>query len=263
MSELVAVVKLGGSTVAVLPEQWWDDFAVLARQRQVIVVHGWSRPLLHWQAERGIRAEFRTNQNGHRSRVTDQSVIADIRHVAAEQRELMSRALTSRGVLVRGIVAAEAGLITAEVRRQRWWFNGELVAADNLVGQVRSTDSAAVAAVLADGAALLATPLAASPDHPYVNIDADHAAAALAGAAGARDLVMVTDVPGVLIDGSVVPVLHGSPAAGERAQITGGMSKKVRAATAALSAGVKRVVIGSGYVSDLLAGRAGTRVAAT
>jgi acetylglutamate/LysW-gamma-L-alpha-aminoadipate kinase len=263
MGESVAVVKLGGSVVADLSPSSWDDFAALAVEHRVIVVHGWSRPLLRWQAARGVVAEFRTSQTGYRSRLTDEAVIADILHVCLELREKMCSELTARGVHVHSFVAADTGLISADVRPQRWWIDGKLCASDNLVGQVREISPAGIAGLLTDTAAMpLLTPLARGCDHPYVNVDADHAAAAIAAAAQASLLVMLTDVPGVRIDDSVVRVLRTGDLADVRSQINGGMAKKVRAAERAIAAGVPTAVIGDGALSELMAGRSGTRVVA-
>lgn len=73
-------------------------------------------------------------------------------------------------------------------------------------------------------------------DHGPTNVNADHVALALAAALQAKELIFVSNVPGVLLDDAVVPYL--SPLAIEQAiaagTITGGMIPKVRSAVAAL-----------------------------
>src|SRR5207249_943096 len=72
------------------------------------------------------------------------------------------------------------------------------------------------------------------------NVNADEAAAAVAGALHAAELLFVSDVPGVRVDGAVRPAV----AAGEIETLielgaaTDGMAAKLRAAAAAFVAGI-------------------------
>jgi len=96
-----------------------------------------------------------------------------------------------------------------------------------------------------------------------LNLNADDAAAAVAGALPAGDLVLLSDTPGLLLEGKVVPTLDESELAGvlmNQTAVTGGMRPKLRAAQRALAAGVSRVIIaawqGPGTLAALLAGTA-------
>jgi acetylglutamate kinase len=95
-----------------------------------------------------------------------------------------------------------------------------------------------------------------------LNINADYAAAAIAGALGARELLLVSDVGGVLIDGAVQPTLDSAEAAAlvARGIAVDGMATKLRAATRALSSGARAVRIGD--LRMLTEPAAGTRVLA-
>jgi acetylglutamate/LysW-gamma-L-alpha-aminoadipate kinase len=259
---VTTVVKLGGSVVCQLGPNWWDDAAAVAGKGGVVLVHGWSTPLREYQEQRGTVPVFLTNQHGHRGRLTDDAVIKDIREVAGQVRTLAERRLAERGVAVHGVDGADSGLLDAEVRAQRWWVDGELRPLDNLVGPIRRVDAEALGRLLGASDALVVTPLARSDSRPYVNTDADRAAIALAVTARARDLVLVTDVAGVLVDGAPLTRLRHTDLSTVVAQVRGGMRKKVRAAARAVDAGVERVVIGSAPISELLAGHAGTQVVA-
>ena len=108
------------------------------------------------------------------------------------------------------------------------------------------------------------SPPAFGTDGP-LNVDADRLAAAVSAAMGAEELVLLSDVAGVLADpadsGSVLSRI-AVPADGVPAGSTGGMGAKLTAARTALTAGV-RVRIGSGLaqapLSRALAGQ-GTEV---
>ena len=259
---LLIVVKLGGSVLADLTPSWWDDAAAVAARNQTVFVHGWSRPLADWQRQRGMQPVFRANQHGHVSRFTDHAVIQGIRSVATQLRELISRNLSERGVSARCVDAADEGLIEALVRPQRWWVDGELRRLDNLVGSITRVDPAVLADTLGDGQVPVVTPLARSAGPRYTNVNADRATAAIAARAGAADLVMVTDVPGVRVNGVLVPVLRAAELPALRGQFSGGMQKKVRAAAEAIGSGTGRAVIGCATLTELRAGQAGTRVVA-
>lgn len=253
------IVKLGGSVVAQLPASWWDDLAAVASRRQCIVVHGWSAPMR--AAATGREPAMLMNQFGHRSRYTDESVLRDIRRVSQTLRAEIEGRLAARGVDVTGVEAAAAGLVSAEVRPQRWWIDGELRHFENLVGPVRRIDAKRVTDLLADRDVLVITPLATSTTHPLVNTDADRCAAEIAVAVAADHLVVVTDVAAVLVDEACLETVGRSALDGPfKGQITGGMRKKVVAALRALDGGVLSAAIGRATVSDLLGGLAGTRV---
>lgn len=79
-----------------------------------------------------------------------------------------------------------------------------------------------------------------------LNVNGDDAAAAIAVALAADELLLVADVPGVLSDGTVIPRLsiamaHDLMSMGTAA---GGMRAKLEAALSALHGGVERVRIG-------------------
>jgi acetylglutamate kinase len=83
-----------------------------------------------------------------------------------------------------------------------------------------------------------------------LNVNGDDAAAAIAAALGAAELLLVADVPGVICDGTVIPSLSPDAA---RALIAdgiaaGGMQAKLQAALNALAGGVPQV-----RISDLVA----------
>jgi len=93
-------------------------------------------------------------------------------------------------------------------------------------------------------------------------VNADDAAAAIAGALGAAELLLVSDVPGVEVDGAVSPALEAGDVETliELGVAANGMAAKLRAATAALRGGARAVRIGDLHLFD--DARAGTRILA-
>ena len=95
-----------------------------------------------------------------------------------------------------------------------------------------------------------------------LNTDADRAAAAVASAISPSRLALVTDVPGLSVDGTILAELSVDDLGAARSAATGGMRKKLAAASGAIHGGVLDVRIGDEHVSRLLAGRAGTALIA-
>ena len=101
-----------------------------------------------------------------------------------------------------------------------------------------------------------------------LNLNADDLAAALAAALGARALVLLSDAPGVVLDGRVARSLDlaALDAALEGPDVRDGMRPKLRAAGAALRGGVARVQVAAWSGLDTLAralsGQGGTTIEA-
>ncbi|MEV5331189.1 amino acid kinase family protein [Streptomyces werraensis] len=256
------VVKLGGSCLEDLDGGWWDDLARHGRAHPLILVHGWSRPLRRLRPEYGAPSAVLRDRYGNQSRWTTPEVVEDIRTVSAELAGSVLRRLAGRGVTGERLLGSD-GLVRAGEGERWWWRDRQLVELENLVGPITGVDPTPLND-LRPGQARLVTPLARNAAGQEVNTDADRAAAALAAAVGATDLVLVTDVAHLLIDGRPVHRIEAREAAVFRdGGARGGMRKKLRAAGEALDGGVARVVIGSAPVTDLLAGRTGTHITAS
>ncbi|WP_217246838.1 acetylglutamate kinase [Streptomyces sp. AC602_WCS936] len=251
------VVKLGGSCLEDLAEAWWDDLARHAQERPLVLVHGWSKPLRKLSPRYSEPSAVLRDRYGNQSRWTTPEVIEDIRRVSAELAEDVLGRLGRRGVVTERLLGSD-GLVRAGEAERLWWKDKQLVEVENLVGPITGVDPAALQNQR-PGHAYLVTPLARNELGQEVNTDADRAAAAVAGATGASDLILVTDVAHLLIDGRPVREIGAGDVARFRDKgATGGMRKKLRAAGEALDGGVRRVVIGSAPVTDLLAARTGT-----
>ncbi len=129
----------------------------------------------------------------------------------------------------------------------------EAVITDPSLGQVGAphrVNPALLARLLTGGFLPVVSPMgrdAHDPGGAGLNVNGDDAAAALAVALAADELLFVADVPGVLDDGALVPRLDAHQA---RGLITsgiagGGMAAKLQAACTALDGGVARVRIGA------------------
>lgn len=256
------VVKLGGSCLDDMSDDWWDDLAEHGRTHPLILVHGWSKPLRELSARYTEPSAILRDRYGNQSRWTTPEVIDDIKTVSdALGRDVTDR-LARRGITVERLVGSD-GLVSAAAGERWWWRDKQLVELDNLVGPITGVDPGRFTN-LKPGHCYLVTPLARNSEGQEVNTDADRAAAAIAGASSATSLTLVTDVAHLLIDGEPVRQITAEAAGEFRDRgATGGMRKKLRAAGEALDRGVERVIIGSAPVSHLLAENTGTVITRT
>src|ERR1039458_7796265 len=123
------------------------------------------------------------------------------------------------------------------------------------VGRVTKSNPALLDLLTANGYLPVVACVAGDRQGQVYNVNADQMAVACAAAFGARQLIFLTDVEGVL-DGArhVRPLLT---AAGSRQLIadgvaTGGMQAKLDAALSALDAGVEQVRIAPGAAGGVL-----------
>jgi acetylglutamate kinase len=208
------IVKVGGG---VATDATANVFDLASRGDEVCVVHG-AGPQISAEMERfGLPVEF----VGGRRRTSAAALVLVRRSLAAVNGALCA-ALGSRAL---GLFGDEIGLAATPVP--------EL----GLVGDPLPCRPAAIESALATGLIPVVAPLAVGP----LNVNADEAAAALAVGLGADRIVFVSDVPGVLLDGSVAPAIEAGEADRLLAQgeLEGGIVPKLRAAVSAARLGVK------------------------
>jgi acetylglutamate/LysW-gamma-L-alpha-aminoadipate kinase len=261
MSENVLVVKFGGGAGLDI-EACARDLAEIARWRPVVVVHGVSASLDALCAERGVEVRTLTSPSGHSSRYTD-----------AATRDLFVEAARSVGqqwveALARHGIAAQATepLVTGQRKDAvRAVVDGRVrIVRDDYTGTICGVTANPIHALVGRGVVPVIPPLARSADGP-LNIDGDRAAAAIASALDAAELVILSNVRGLYRDyadaASLVQQVasHELPRALDWA--AGRMKRKVIGAQEALDGGVRRVVIGDGRINGAVSaalGGAGT-----
>jgi acetylglutamate kinase len=112
------------------------------------------------------------------------------------------------------------------------------------VGRIVSVRADVLLDLCAQGVVPVISPISVGPGGRY-NVNADHAAGAIAGAVGAVRAVFVTNVPGVQLNSRVVAQLTAGGAHRLIAEgvIHGGMIPKVSAALNALACGAREAVV--------------------
>ena len=148
-------------------------------------------------------------------------------------------AFAQAGMAAVGLTGVDGALLTARA------LQGPDGLSLERTGGVQTVHPALLQQLVAAGYVPVVAPIARGPGGLY-NINADEAASALAGALQVRLAVLLTDTPGVLDEhnatiASLDP--HGVEALLASGIAQGGMVPKLHAASAALAAGCKEVVI--------------------
>jgi acetylglutamate kinase len=246
----VKVVKIGGNE---LDRPDWVDACARALKGigPAVVVHGGGHAVSDWSHRLGLPVE---KKDGLRRTTPEIAEVVEMVLGGPVNRLLVS-ALRQAGLDAIGLCGVDGGLLTAQPLQ-----NGEL----GEVGEIVNVRASLLQSLLLAGLTPVVAPVAPSLTSPVrpLNVNADQAAAAVAAALGAQELLFVSDVPGVTVDGVTQPTL----AAAEIEQMieggvaTGGMAAKLRAAADALRAGVRAVRIGD--LGMLEHATAGTRLLA-
>lgn len=208
------VLKLGGAVAGAARN---EVQALLDRGDEVCVVHGAGTQISAEMARRGLEVEFVDGR-----RVTSAPALEVVRESLREVNAAVCEAIGAAAV---GLMGDEVGLEAIRIP------------ALGLVGDPRPSRPAAVVAALEEGRVPVVAPLARGP----LNVNADEAAVALAAGLGAERLRFVTDVPGLMLDDTLVLRIDADEAdrlLRESAQLSGGILPKLQAAAHAARLGI-------------------------
>jgi acetylglutamate kinase len=236
------VIKVGGNDLD--KPGFVDDLALaiaeLNQRTPCILVHGGGQAVTQLQQQLGIQPVYVNGQ-----RVTDEASLRAVEMVLSGLvNKQLVLALLRAGVDAMGMSGVDRGLLQVEP------WSPEL----GRVGRIIAVRTDVLLGFCAQGVVPVVSPISLGPEGRY-NVNADHAAGAIAVALKAPYATFVTNVPGVRIGDEVAPSLSVAQANELIAHevITGGMIPKVQAALAAIASGVQQAVI-----TDLPGLRSGT-----
>ena len=123
---------------------------------------------------------------------------------------------------------------------------------DDYTGKVEKVNADLLRSLLAGGYVPVIAPLAISHEGDAINIDGDRASAMVAGALGAEQLIILSNVPGLLQkfpdESSLIAHIDKNRVEASIDFAEGRMKKKVLGASEALELGVKQVIFADGRV---------------
>ena len=237
------VVKYGGNAMINpdLKQQVMDDIVLLwLIGVKVVLVHGGGPEISSMMDKLGKKPEFVDGL-----RVTDKETVDIVQMVlAGKVNKTLVTLLEHRGGKAIGLCGMDGNLIQAKMKNPKLGY----------VGEVTKINIQSVNDLLEKGYIPVISTLGCDEDGNAYNINADTAAAHIAGALGAERFILMTDIAGILKDkddpSTLIPEISLSEADQlfDSGVISAGMIPKVQCCVTAIKAGVKNVVIMDGRV---------------
>lgn len=234
MTDGPLVIKIGGSEIE--REDFLPALAAIIKDRldqRVIIVHGGGGMINELLKRFDIEPFFVAGQ-----RVTDEQTLVFAEMVLSGlMNKQIVRALLAADLDAIGLSGIDRALIMVKPANKNL----------GRVGEVTAVREEILLSLLAEGVIPVISPISLGPDGAY-NVNADLAAAAIASAVSASEILFLTGSPGIVVNETTVRSL--TPARIEALIHSGlihsGMVPKVGAALAALRTGV-----GGATITDL------------
>jgi len=243
----IVVIKYGGNAMIneELKQQVMEDIILLRLIGvKVVLVHGGGPEITDTLKKVGKESVFVDGL-----RVTDKETAEIVQMVLAGKiNKSLVNLLGTKGGKAMGISGIDAHMIEAEVKDDRLGF----------VGRITNVNVQPILDLLAHKYIPVVSTVGCDTEGNVYNINADTAAAYIAGALGAECLISMTDIAGILKDkdddNSLIPMvdLEDAEKLFRDGTISGGMIPKVECCTEAIHRGVKKVFIMDGRVPHSL-----------
>ena len=241
------VIKYGGHAMTDKDMQlsFASDIALLQQVgSKPVVVHGGGPQIEQMLKKLNIKTGFVDGL-----RVTDKNTVKIVEMVlsGAINKSIVA-SIMSAGAKAVGISGKDGGLIKAEkiMSRRDPESAIEKVVDLGFVGKPSNIDNKVLDALMKGGLIPVVAPLGLGEDGQTYNINADTVAGAISSSLGARRMLMLTDVPGVLEkDGNLIKELSSKQAKNliKKGIVTSGMIPKLETCIEAVENGTDAAVI--------------------
>ncbi|MDE1569803.1 acetylglutamate kinase [Aquabacter sp. P-9] len=249
----IVVVKYGGHAMGneSVARTFAEDIVLLEQSGvNPVVVHGGGPQIGAMLTKLGIKSEFAAGL-----RITDKATVEIVEMVLAGSinKQIVGFINAAGGTAI-GLCGKDGNMVVARKASRVVTDPDSNIEQEidlGFVGEPERVDTTVLDQILRRELIPVLAPVAAAADGGTYNVNADTFAGAIAGALGAKRLLMLTDVPGVLDKNKkLIPRLTITEA--ERliadGTISGGMIPKVETCIYALEQGVEGVVILDGKV---------------
>jgi acetylglutamate/LysW-gamma-L-alpha-aminoadipate kinase len=249
------IVKVGGSEGIDLDGVCRDVAEVHNSGQAIVLVHGGSHETNVVAEKLGHPPVFVTSVSGYVSRYTDRKTLSifEMVYCGKINKEIVER-LQRLGVNAIGLSGIDGRLLEGKRKPTlKIIENGKKrVLRDDYTGKVERANVSLAQLLLDNGYLPVITPPAISEDGEAINVDGDRAAAVLAAALKAEQLIILSNVPGLLRDfpdeDSLIPLIEKERVEDFMEFAEGRMKKKVMGAAEAVAEGVGRVVFADARV---------------
>jgi acetylglutamate/LysW-gamma-L-alpha-aminoadipate kinase len=252
---------MGGTTGVNVEAVMADIAAHVKAGQKMIVVHGGSGETNAISEQLGHPPRFVTSPSGFTSRYTDRTTLEIFAMVTSGKiNTLLVEKLQKLGVNAFGLSGVDGRLMGAKRKEAiRIVENGkQRMLRDDYTGKIDTVNGSLLMMLLNAGCTPVIAPLAISPEGVALNVDADRAAAMVAGAVKAEQLIILSNVPGLLRqfpdESTLITHIDKEKIEQSLEFAEGRMKKKVLGASEALGLGVAKVVFADGRVDRPVAG---------
>ncbi len=245
------VVKVGG---ALLQEDSLDrivaDVAEYSKREKIVFVHGGGAEVTEICRKMSIEPKFIVSASGMRSRVTDwETMLAYLMTMGRLNKIIVSKLLRVNVNAV-GLTGIDGALASAN-RKEKILVKTEegrrMLVDGGFTGKIDRVNINLISLLISNNIMPVLAPIALSKSFEPLNIDSDAFAAKIASALGGN-LMYLTNVDGLLIDGKLVKSITMAEASAILPSIGHGMMRKIQSSIEALQEGAASVRISSGLV---------------
>ncbi|MEM1873721.1 MAG: [LysW]-aminoadipate/[LysW]-glutamate kinase, partial [Acidilobaceae archaeon] len=216
----------------------------------IVVVHGGGDIVSEYSKRMGVEPQIVVSPSGVRSRYTSREELEVYVMTMAGKinKEMVSR-LVARGVRAVGVSGADGPTLLAE-RKERIIVVDERgrrrVLEGGYTGRIESVDASLLSSLIEKGYLVVVAPIAVSREGVLLNVDGDQAASRIAASLKASKLIALSDVDGLILEGSLVERVRVEELRSLLPRVGPGMNRKLLHVVEALEAGVGEAVIASG-----------------
>ena len=246
-NDKIVVVKYGGNAMTDedLKSSVMKDIVLMwLIGIKVVLVHGGGPEITDLLDKLGKETEFVDGL-----RVTDKETADVVQMVLSGKiNKGLVNLIESKGGKAMGICGADGHMIEAKQMDERLGF----------VGEITNVNTQPILDLLEKGYIPVVSSVGCDKEGNIYNINADTAAAKIAGMLGAESLISMTNISGILKDkndpSSLIPQLTTDEAASlmEEGVIAGGMIPKVECCVNAINWGVKKVFVIDGTIKHAI-----------